>query len=199
MSAPLNESVAIGVPLEAPGHAVWDESGMKDKPLANKVRAAQEWRDAQSRQREAARERTREAEADALCAALVEEMRRTPISAMAGRLLVVRGPHALYEEGHMGVWHPRDDLKRELNARLEQEHGVRVAHVTAARRRRLVHRACACGCGADDTDDGCPGECCCCVVCSALGACLPLVYWLPRLMGEFDLDDWEVGVEVRPQ
>ena len=188
---------SLGVPAEAVGMPVV----VDNKNLRERVCMAEEWRAARDRQAAADDTASQRVELDALASALVDEVRRAPMERLSGDGVTVLRPYHVVYESCVGLrWHTRDDLRNELNARLEAAaHGVRVTRVTVSARRGLLHRVCQCGGDFDDGTDECPMECCCCLLWGAMCACLPLLYWLPRMCRDHSelIARWEIRVNVR--
>ena len=183
----------IGVPAEVMGLPV----AVADDSLRERVRMAEEWRMARTRQTRADEAMSRNAELDALVNALVNVLRHAPLRRLSeDGVIVMRPHHPMYVDERR--W-PRGELRDDLNARLEAAgHGVRVTGVTVKSQRALLHRVCECGCGLDASIDECPMECCCCMVWGAMCACLPTLYWWPRMCkdrGEL-IARWEIRVVV---
>ena len=166
--------------------------------VRGRVRVAEEWRAARARQDAADEAASRRAELDALASALVAEIRKAPVERLsANGVTVTRPRHALYKG--MTMLRSDDNLKNELNARLAAgATGVQATFVTASPRRGLLHRVCQCG-GDSTNPDECPIECCCCILWSAMCACLPMAYWIPRMCGDHDdlISEWEIHVHVQ--
>jgi hypothetical protein len=122
----------------------------------------------------------KETELAALYDAIVQELLNKQD---CSRVRLIRNCSLSYEIYNMST----SRLQTHLNERLFVEHGIELRNLCINRQRRCVHELCDCGC----TDCAVP-----CVLWNIVCACIPLIYWIPRIYGCIVEDDWCVTANV---
>ena len=80
------------------------------------------------------------------------------------------------------------ELERILNERLVIEHGIAIKRLQIERYTKCMHRFCDCGC-----------EPCVdipCILWNCACACIPLIYWIPRINEWFEEEEWCVTADI---
>lgn len=181
------QHVVTGIPLADPVQP--PKQILCDMTLAERVNAAKSMQSIQIRQNNLISEATRTIEINALYDAIIDKLHNVNVEELTNTITIIREPHVLYQDLD-GYYNSdrREDLSKQINERLLEQHKLRIEISNVVPKLRSIHKLCYCGCDEKFCGDEWCSDCCCCMLWSVPGACLPFIfYWLPRRNDQFQL------------